>query len=168
MIKILKQEKKLYFPTKKRFYRCMIFHEHEYEIWKFVRLLRLEEHSNGIIKYLYGRKKNKLGSKLGFMIPAGVFSEGLLIYHYGNIIINGYSKVGKNCILHGDNCIGNDGIEPDKAPCIGDNVDIGVGAKIIGDIKIANNITIGAGAVVVNSFDEEGIVIAGIPAKKIK
>ena len=43
-----------------------------------------------------------------------------------------------------------------------------MGAKIIGGVKIASNITVAAGAVVVNSFDEEGITIGGIPARKIK
>ena len=39
--------------------------------------------------------------------------------------------------------------------------------KIIGNVKIADNIKIAAGAVVVNSFMEPGITIAGIPARKI-
>lgn len=45
---------------------------------------------------------------------------------------------------------------------------IGVGAKVIGKVRIANNIKIAAGAVVVTSFDEEGITIGGIPARKLK
>ena len=44
---------------------------------------------------------------------------------------------------------------------------VGAGAKIIGNVKIADNIKIAAGAVVVNSFMEPGITIAGIPARKI-
>lgn len=44
---------------------------------------------------------------------------------------------------------------------------IASGARIIGDISIASNIAIGANAVVTKSFLEEGITIAGIPAKKI-
>lgn len=47
-------------------------------------------------------------------------------------------------------------------------MDIGVGAKLIGDIVIADDIVIGAGAVVVSSFTERGITIGGIPAKRIK
>lgn len=110
---------------------------------------------------------NKLGIKLGIEAWEGIFDEGLIIYHPGNIVINRGAKVGKNCELHGSNCIGNNGKNA-KAPVIGDNVNIGVGAKIIGDVYIANNITIGAGAVVTKSFYKEGITIAGIPAKIIK
>lgn len=70
------------------------------------------------------------------------------------------------CTLHGDNCIGNNG-KTNACPIIGNNVDIGVGAKLIGDIVIADDIVIGAGAVVVSSFTEPGITIGGIPARRI-
>ena len=53
------------------------------------------------------------------------------------------------------------------AAIIGDNVFIGSGAKIIGEVTIANNIAIGAGAVVTKSFSEDNITIAGVPAKII-
>ena len=109
---------------------------------------------------------NKLGLTLGIEIYVNSVAQGLTIYHCGDIVINANAKVGKNCKLHGRNCIGNNGKNL-KAPVIGDNVTIGVGAIIIGDIYIANNINIGAGAVVTKSFFEEGITIAGIPAKKI-
>lgn len=45
---------------------------------------------------------------------------------------------------------------------------LGAGAKIIGNVTIADNIKIAAGAVVVCSFFEPGITIAGVPAKKVK
>lgn len=54
-----------------------------------------------------------------------------------------------------------------KCPQIGNNVEIGVGAKVIGNITIADNIKIGANAVVTKSFDEEGITLVGIPARKL-
>ncbi|WP_418223325.1 hypothetical protein [Clostridium isatidis] len=168
MNEILKKEKSLYFKSKINYLKCKFLREHEYYIWKFVTYLRREETSKNIlIKYFWRRKKNKLGSKLGFTIYANVFEEGLHIWHYGNIVVNGYAKVGKNCVLHGDNCIGNNG-KDNGAPIIGDNVDIGVGAKIIGNVKIANNIKIGAGAVVISSFEEEGITIGGVPARRLK
>lgn len=161
-------EKILYFSSKKNYIKCLLFKEHEYEIWKFIKYLRKEEQANNIFfRSYYRRRKNKLGTKLGFTIPAGVFQEGLHIWHYGNIVINGYAKVGKNCILHGDNCIGNNGKSND-APIIGDNLDLGVGAKIIGGIKLGNNIKVGAGAIVINSFEEDNITLVGIPAKIVK
>ena len=53
------------------------------------------------------------------------------------------------------------------APKIGDNVDIGVGAKIIGDITIADNVKIGAGAVIVKSITTPGVTVIGIPGRVI-
>ena len=52
-------------------------------------------------------------------------------------------------------------------PTIGDNVWIGPGVKLFGKIVIGNNNQIGANAVVNKSFVEDGIAIAGVPAKKI-
>lgn len=76
--------------------------------------LRAEEKATDIVsRFIYRFSKNILGTKLGIYIPAGVFDEGLHIWHYGNIIVNAESKVGKNCMLHGDNCIGNNGKQKD-------------------------------------------------------
>ena len=121
-----------------------------------------------IIPFLIeSRLRNLLGNKLGFEIVSCSIGPGLTIYHNGPVVINNNSKIGSNCRLHGDNCIGNDGIN-DACPVIGDNVEIGVGAKIIGGVKIGNNIKIGAGAVVVSDFLQDGSIIGGVPARKIK
>ncbi|WP_373269942.1 serine acetyltransferase [Mediterraneibacter gnavus] len=143
-------------------------------IFKYLKLLRKQEYflnqertlKNKIMYYYYTRKKNKVGMKLQFNIPPNVFDEGLVLNHHGTLIINAGAKVGKNCILHGNNCIGNDGKEQ-RAPIIGDNVDIGVNASVIGDVYLADGIVVGANSVVTKSFREKNIVIAGVPAKKI-
>lgn len=61
----------------------------------------------------------------------------------------------------------NIGVGYDGAPRIGNNVWIGPGVKIFGNIEIANECAIGAGAVVNKSFYEKRISIAGVPARKI-
>ena len=43
---------------------------------------------------------------------------------------------------------------------------MGVGAKIIGDVLIADSVVVGAGAVVVHSIKKKGAVVVGIPAKE--
>lgn len=95
------------------------------------------------------------------------FRPRLRIWYYGNIVINAYARVEKNCNLHGDNCIGNKGLSG-GGPVIGDNCNIGVGAKIIGDITIADNVTIEVGAIVNKSCTQSNVVFVGIPAKIIK
>ena len=69
-------------------------------------------------------------------IPSGTtIGEGLVIYHAFNIIINGKSKIGKNCIIYSGVCLGNRW-PGDGAPDVADNVVIGSGAKIFGPVKI--------------------------------
>ncbi len=145
--------------------------DHWILINRFLRYLRKEESyikKHGILakilSYYWGRRKNNLGNKLGFLIPPFVLGENVTIYHHGGIIINGNARIGKNCILHGMNCIGNNGFS-DAVPEIGDNVDIGIGAKIIGGVQIADNIVIGANAVVINSCTIKGAVLVGVPAR---
>lgn len=144
-------------------------------IWKFQKTLRKLEYyknckNNGINKLYYNFLRYKfknISLKLGFSIPPNVFGPGLSIAHYGTIVINSATKVGKNCRIHVCVNIGASGGEK-EAPQIGDNVYIAPGAKIYGNINIANNTAIGANAVVHKSFEEEGFLIAGNPAKKIK
>lgn len=148
-------------------------------LWKYMKLLRRTEfyYNNRkgkslwaawcSLRYLLCRnRKNRLGLKLGIEIWENSFEKGLRIYHGGDIVVNGDARIGQNCSLHGNNCIGNSGKSYD-VPVIGDNVDIGVGAKIIGGVTIGSNTVIGAGAVVVKSFPQGGATLCGIPAKDI-
>ena len=166
MNEVLKYEKTLYFRDTKHYIQSWITRDHNYLIWKYICCLRKEEDTNNkILKYWHRRRKNILGARLGFLIYEGSCGKGLKIWHYGNIIINGYSKIGENCVLHGQNCIGNKGdSSPLDAPTIGNNVDIGVGASIIGGVFIADGVKIGAGAVVTKSCYEKGATLVGIPA----
>lgn len=109
---------------------------------------------------------NSLSLKLGFSIPINVFGPGLSIAHYGTIVVNGNAQIGKNCRIQENVTIGATNGET-KAPRIGNNVFIGSGAKIIGDIFIADDVCVGAGSVVVKDVLEKGITVAGVPAKKI-
>ena len=108
----------------------------------------------------------KLSIKLGFSIPRNVFGPGLSIAHGGPIIVHPKVAVGENCRI--DRCVSIGSIHyPAGAPRIGNNVFIGPGAVIDGDIEIADGIAIGANSYVNESFKAPGITIAGCPAKKI-
>ncbi|TKD59114.1 serine O-acetyltransferase [Flavobacterium sp. ASW18X] len=143
--------------------------------WRFQKMLRKLEFllncKNGFFWKLYlifyRRRFNKLSQKLGYSIPPNVFGPGLCILHYGTIVVNSKASVGKNCRMEVCVNIGASGGNP-NAPKIGDNVYIAPGVKIYGDIKIGNNCAIAANSSVNKSFDEDGVLIAGSPAKKIK
>lgn len=102
--------------------------------------------------------------KLGFSIPLNTLGKGVSLPHRGTIVINSKAEIGDFCKIHV--CV-NIGGHDGGVPKIGNKVYIAPGAKIFGDIEIADNIAIGANAVVNKSFLESGISIGGIPAKKI-
>lgn len=111
-------------------------------------------------------KYKTLSVRLGFSIPLCVFGPGLSIAHYGTIVVNPSAKIGKNCRLHECVTIGATNGDSRSAK-IGDNVFIGSGARIIGNVSIASDVAIAANAVVVKNIDEPGTTWGGIPAKKI-
>lgn len=147
--------------------------------WKFIYDLRMCEYYYyllkhdrygmfyGVIYMYYKLKLRRLSFKLGYTIPINCFDSGLSIPHYGTIVVNDRARIGKNCRLHvGVNIGASTG--KDGAPRIGNNVYIGPGAILFGNIKIADNITIGANATVNKSFDNPNVIIAGTPAKIVK
>lgn len=145
-------------------------------IWTFQRLLRrLEYHKNvkntgwlNRLMYLYLKLQyRRLSVKLSFTIPENVFGPGLAIVHYGTIVVNEQARVGANCRIHVDTNIGASG-GSERAPQLGDNVYVAPGVKIVGDVRIASNTVIGANAVVNTSFEQEHMLIAGVPARVIK
>lgn len=103
---------------------------------------------------------------LGIQIPRGTkIGGGLKIHHFGCVVVNAEVVIGNNCSLRHGVTIGNKN-EFHDVPIIGDNVDIGAGAKVLGKIKIGNNVTIGANAVVLNDVPDDCIAV-GIPARII-
>lgn len=143
-------------------------------IWKYEILLRKSEYFHNINKSFFSSIMAKyyifrlirMGQKLGFTIGINVFGPGLSIAHYGCIVVSGGAKIGSNCRIHEGVTIGATNGESEAA-VIGDNCFIGSGAKIIGKVELANNVAIGAGAVVVKSFKENNVSLAGVPAKII-
>ena len=114
-----------------------------------------------IAKYRFRR----ISVKLGYSISPNVFGPGLSLPHRGNIVVNPQTRIGENCRIH----VGvNIGAHHGKAPRIGNNVYIGPGAIIFGDVEIADNCSIGANATVNKSFTERNAVIAGTPAGVVK
>lgn len=105
---------------------------------------------------------HRLGVRIGLTLPKNVCGPGLCIVHHGTVVISEKAQIGRFCRIHPGTCIG----EYNGAPVIGNNVYIGPGAKIFGDIHIGNNVSIGANAVVNKSFGNNQ-TIGGIPAKKL-
>ncbi len=90
--------------------------------------------------------------------------------HQGmGVVMHPRTVIGQNCTIYQHTIFGAAHGESDKdgGPTLGNNVMVGVGATILGPIKIGNNVSIGAHAVVVHDVPDNAVV-AGIPAKIIK
>ena len=139
---------------------------------KYLYLLRKTEYFTNKRKYsviglMYYWRYRRLGLKLGFSIPLNVFGPGLSLPHYGTIVVNQNAKVGANCRLHVCTNIGASA-GGSEAPVIGDNVYVGPGAILFGNIHIADNVTIGANSTVNKSCEQSNVVLAGSPARIVK
>ncbi len=123
-----------------------------------------EKFKNPIVKYIIYRKSIRFGIQIPIDTNIG---EGFYIGHFGDIVINGQSKIGKNCNISQGVTIGQSSRGKNRGhPTIGDNCYIGPGAKIIGNIKLGNNVAIGANAVVTKDVEDYAVVV-GIPGKVI-
>lgn len=104
----------------------------------------------------------RLGAKLGYSIGYKSFGYGLIIPHYGTIVVNEGTNAGNYCVLHTSTCIAGSG------KIIGDNLYLGVGAKIIGDnISVGANVSIGANSTVTNNISSN-VLVVDTPARVIK
>ena len=86
------------------------------------------------------------------------------IDHFGGIIISGDAVFGDDCVIRNGVTVGlrHTGIR--GAPIIGNRVDIGAGAKILGPIHVGNDVAIGANAVVLKDVPANSIAV-GVPAR---
>ncbi len=96
------------------------------------------------------------------------FGPGFVLMHPVGVVINSGVKGGENIVIESGVVIGaaRNGL-PVEVPRLGDDIFIGSGAKILGGIKIGNNVTIGANAVVIKNVPD-GATVVGIPARVVK
>ncbi len=129
--------------------------------------------SNSVLRYLiyYPLARSVLYHytyKFGISIPPYTeIGSGFCIGHFGGIVVNSKSVIGKNCNISQGVTLGqaNRGINK-GCPTLGNDVYIGPGAKIVGAIVIGNNVAIGANCVVTKNIPENSVVV-GVPGKII-
>ncbi|WP_261844975.1 serine O-acetyltransferase [Aliamphritea ceti] len=134
--------------------------------FKYLFFLRICQFSkkNKLIKYtIYPFLRfylSRLEFKLGISIPVStIIGPGFYIGHFGAIIISSSAVIGKNCNVSQGVTIGRTSRgKRIGAPIIGDNVYLGPGSIVSGNIEIGDNVVIGAGCVVNFSIPEGSVV----------
>ena len=137
-----------------------------------------------MIVYRFGRWRYGLGSPLlqkpcsliykvlykivqiltGIELPCeAIVGRNFVIDHFGGIIISGYARFGDDCRIRNGVVVGLRRVDEPVAPVIGNNVDIGAGAKLLGPIKVGDNSVIGANAVVLEDVPANSLAV-GVPA----
>lgn len=124
----------------------------------------LQNTKRGFLGGLYCKvmqlRLKRLGAKLGFSITPNTFGPGLYLVHWGSIVISSEARFGAHARVH--SCVNVSG-----APVIGDNVYLGPGAIVWGDVTLGNNVTVGANSVVTSSFPDN-VTVLGNPARVVK
>ncbi|MBO5716055.1 MAG: serine O-acetyltransferase [Clostridia bacterium] len=100
--------------------------------------------------------------------PACFIGKGLLIDHGSGVVIGETAIIGDDCtIFHGVTLGGRGSSKGKRHPTLHNNVFVGAGAKILGNIEVGNNVKIGANAVVLTDLPDNATAV-GIPARIIK
>lgn len=109
----------------------------------------------------YRRARNVYGIEIPYTVKLG---RRVIIEHQGAIVIHGHAVIGDDCIIRQGVTLGNRRLEaPDAAPQLAARVNVGAGAKILGDVLIGEDAVIGANAVVLEDVPAAAIAV-GVPA----
>ena len=132
---------------------------------KLMRKTSFYSHQSGLlnkIRYVINKLRYKrLGLKMGWSIDYNAFGYGLLLPHYGTIVV-GENKIGNYAVLQTSTCISG------NQKTIGDGLYMATGAKLTAKVVLGDNVTVAANSVVLQSFPEGNVLLAGIPGREVK
>lgn len=114
-----------------------------------------------IWKLFHYQRFIRLGKKLGFSIGYKTLGYGVVIPHYGTIVVGSSNRIDNYAVLHTSTCI------TDNKKVIGDAAYVSTGVKITSKVSIGDNVSFGANSLVNKDFPSNSMV-AGMPAKVIK
>lgn len=133
---------------------------------KAMRKVQYYSHCNvtggGIFLIINKIKFFRLSRKLGFSIGYDACDYGLVIPHYGTIVVGNTNRIGPYAVLHTSTCI------TDTGRKIGKGLSLSTGAKITGGEVLGDHITVAANSVVTRSFPDGNALLVGMPALKKK
>lgn len=146
-------------PSLKQRIKNLVVHDHIMDFLVTMRKVDYYTNNGGGIRLLVNKMRyRRLSLKLGFSIGPQVFGYGLVIPHYGTIVVGNKNAIWNYCVLHTSTCI------TDSNKNIGDALYVSTGAKITGTIDLGDNVTVGANTLVNKTFKEGNALLVGIPA----
>lgn len=129
--------------------------------WVLYFLRKEQDAPNRFVGKLYALGKKIALSGTCCELPAESFAGGgLVIAHLNGIVVAPQSKVGEDCVFYQQVTLGINGRKSlDVGPQVGDRVSFGAGSKIIGPVKIGDDVEIGANAVVTKDVPSGSTVV---------
>ena len=138
-------------------FHALTIHRISHKLWKY-KLPVLPRLLSHISRILTGVEIHP-GAKIG---------RGVFIDHGMGVVIGETSEIGNRCLLYQGVTLGGTGKESGKRhPTLEENVVIGAGAKVLGDIHVGTNTRIGAGSVVVKDVEANSTVV-GVPGRVVQ
>jgi serine O-acetyltransferase len=135
-------------------FHALVTHRFAHALWKGGR--------RDFALYLQSQSSRMFGVDIH---PAAHFGKGIMLDHATGLVVGETASVGDNCsFLHAVTLGGSGKEKGDRHPKIGDNVLIGAGAKVLGNIKVGACSRIAAGSVVLSDVPPN-VTVAGVPAK---
>ncbi len=132
-----------------------------------IRQKALATNKNILSRVINLYKYRRLMNKYNCDIPLSTTLEAAPTFpHFNGILLSKNAKIGKNCTIFHQVSVASNTLKDAKhpgSPTIGDNVYIGVGAKIVGGITIGNNVRIGANCVVVKDVPDNTTIVMQAP-----
>lgn len=134
-------------------------------VWAYRRHHWLYTHGmRGLALFLAKRTRKKLGADI---FPSAQIGRRFTIDHGIGVVIGATAIIGDDCLIYQNVTLGMTGKHGGKRhPTLGNNVLVGAGAIILGDITVGDNAKVAAGAVVVHDVPRD-VTVAGVPAKVV-
>ncbi|MGI6230007.1 MAG: serine O-acetyltransferase EpsC [Tractidigestivibacter sp.] len=135
-------------------------------VWAYRRHHWLYKHGmKGLALFLAKRTRKKYGADI---FPSAQIGRRFSIDHGIGVVIGATSIIGDDCMVYQNVTLGMTGKHGGKRhPTLGNNVLVGAGAIVLGDITIGDNAKVAAGAVVVHDVPHD-VTVAGVPAKVVR
>jgi serine O-acetyltransferase len=136
---------------------------HRFGVWRMsVNPKFLRAPLSILYRWMYRKCRNHYGIELPYTAQLG---RRVVFEHQHGIVIHGNCVIGDDCIIRQGVTMGNRSLEkPYDAPKLGDRVNVGAGAKILGAVQIGSDASVGANAVVLCDVPASAVAV-GIPAK---